>query len=195
MNSILNNVIIFAAGAAVGGLVTWKVVESKYRKAVNDEIEALKEEYDKRLNLKITVAKSQFDDKPDLQEYASMVKQYGHAVNDNEEDYEIKHDHSEDEIREPDDKGIHVISPDDFDEYDDYDSNDYTYYADGILADEYGNIIDDIEETVGADFASHFGEYSRDAVHIRNDWLECDYEICKDLRNYYDVFPDYMMEE
>lgn len=194
MNSILNNVIVFAAGAVVGGLVTWKIVDSKYRQTINDEIEAIKEDYDKRLDAKITIAKSQFDDKPDLQEYASMINRYGHSINENEEDYEIKHNREDDEVVESMQKGIYVISPDDFDEFDDYESEDYTYYSDGILADEYGNIIEDVDETVGADFASHFGEYSRDAVHIRNEWLECDYEICKDLRNYYDVFPD-MMEE
>lgn len=194
MNSTLNSVIIFAAGAAVGGLITWKIMESKYRKAVNDEIEVLKDEYNRRLEAKITIAKSQFDDKPDLREYAQMVKQYGQSVNETEEDYEIEREHSE--VESAIDNGARIISPDEFDELDDYESDDFTYYADGILADEYGNIIEeeDVAETVGSDFYKHFGEYSKDAVHVRNEWLKCDYEITRDYRNYYDVFPDVMEE-
>lgn len=191
MSNLLNNVIIFAAGAAIGSVVTWKIVENKYRQAVNDEIESLKEEYNQRLEEKITIAKSQFDDKPDIQEY---VKLYGKAVNEEDEEYEIKRKKEDDGPVEPRDNGAYIIPPESYDENDDYDSQELTYYADGILTDEYGTIIEDVEELVVADFASHFGEYAEHAVYVRNEWLECDYEITRDLRNYHDVFP-YNMED
>lgn len=62
-----------------------------------------------------------------------------------------------------------------------------TYYADGTLADDEDDILEDIEETVGLDFASHFGEYEDDTVFIRNDRLRCEYEIQRDNRTYKEV--------
>ena len=58
-----------------------------------------------------------------------------------------------------------------------------TYFADGVLADEYGVIVDNVEEIVG-DGLNHFGEYEEDAVYVRNDAKRCDYEILKDERKY-----------
>lgn len=80
----------------------------------------------------------------------------------------------------------YVISPDEFGEEDDYAQVSLTYYADGILADENGVIIDDVEEIVG-DALDHFGEYEDDSVFCRNDPKRCDYEILRDLRRYADV--------
>ncbi len=80
----------------------------------------------------------------------------------------------------------YVISPDDFGELDGYTSVGLIYYSDGVLADEYGIPVDDIEEIVG-DALNHFGEYSDDNVWCRSDVKRCDYEIARDLRNYADV--------
>lgn len=60
-----------------------------------------------------------------------------------------------------------------------------TYFADGILADECGEIVDDVEEIIG-DGLDHFGEYEDDSVFVRNDAKRCDYEILKDLRDFSD---------
>ena len=77
----------------------------------------------------------------------------------------------------------YVISPDEFDELDGYTAISLTYFADGVLSDENGVIIDDVEEIVG-DGLNHFGEYDEDAVYVRNDAKRCDYEILKDERKY-----------
>ena len=77
----------------------------------------------------------------------------------------------------------YVISPDEFDELDGYTPISLTYFADGVLADEYGVIVDNMEEIVG-DGLNHFGEYEEDAVYVRNDAKRCDYEILKDERKY-----------
>ena len=77
----------------------------------------------------------------------------------------------------------HVISPDEYGDCD-YTTISLTYYSDGVLADDEDEIVEDIDNTVGADFAEHFGDYEKDSVHIRNDRRKCDYEICKDNRSY-----------
>ena len=57
------------------------------------------------------------------------------------------------------------------------------YFEDGTLADEYGEVVDDVEEIVG-DGLEHFGEYEEDSVFMRNDAKRCDYEILRDLRTF-----------
>ena len=36
---------IFTAGAAIGSVVTWKVIKTKYEQISNEEIESVREEY------------------------------------------------------------------------------------------------------------------------------------------------------
>lgn len=43
----LSNVVIFAIGAAIGSLATWKFVKTKYEKIANEEIESVKEIFSK----------------------------------------------------------------------------------------------------------------------------------------------------
>lgn len=64
----------------------------------------------------------------------------------------------------------------------------YTYYADGVLVDEDEDPLEipEIATSIGLDFASHFGDYDEDSVHIRNDMRHIDYEIVRDLRKYGD---------
>jgi hypothetical protein len=81
-----------------------------------------------------------------------------------------------------------VISPAEFDTEDDYEVYSLTYYADGVLADEQNNPIEDVDNMVGRDSLNHFGEYEDDSVHVRNDAMKCDFEILRDLSNYSDVF-------
>ena len=68
-----------------------------------------------------------------------------------------------------------------------YDIISLTYYADGILADDEGNIIN-VDETVGSFALTQFGEYDEDAIHVRNTKLEIDYEVLLDERHYSEVF-------
>ena len=80
----------------------------------------------------------------------------------------------------------YVIRPEEFGE-EDYETVSLTYYEDGVLTDEYDEPVEDIDDTVGADFFTHFGEYEDDSVFVRNDEQEIDYEILKDTRKYSDV--------
>ena len=81
----------------------------------------------------------------------------------------------------------YVIPPDEFDELDGYEVISLTYYADGVLTDDYNEPVEDVENTVGSDSLTHFGEYEDDSVFVRNDNLKVDYEILADMRKYSDV--------
>ena len=80
-----------------------------------------------------------------------------------------------------------VISPDEFDT-NDFKTQTLTLYADGVLADEYDNVITNVDEIVGEESLDHFGEYEEDTVYVRNEELETDFEILKDDSNYRDMF-------
>ena len=81
----------------------------------------------------------------------------------------------------------YVIKPEEFGEILEYESISLTYYADGVLADEYDEVIDDVDEIVGEESLTTFGQYEDSAVFVRNDARKTDYEILLDLRNYSDV--------
>lgn len=207
-NNLLSNIVIFAVGAAIGSVITWKYVETKYKRIADEEIESVKETYSRRYSGEVdrendVMVSSRFDNKPDIQEYASLVGMYDRVREDDEEydeddeeeeyddDYPYEDDKNMIVKTAPDEGDIRIISPEEYDEHD-YNLESLTYYADGVLTDGFGDVMDDqdIENTVGADFYKHFGEYEDDSVFVRNDWLEIDYEILKDYRNYADVFSE-----
>lgn len=102
-----------------------------------------------------------------------------------------------DEEEEDEDMSIdpYVISPDEFGTLDDYDIISFTYYSDGVLADEYNDIVANAEELVGTDYASHFGDFEDDSVFIRNDIRKIDFEILRDYSQYSSFSIDSDLEE
>ena len=94
----------------------------------------------------------------------------------------------------------YVISPEEFGEMEDegYETISLIYYADKVLTDDDNELVEDVENTVGTESLTHFGEYEDDSVFVRNDRLKADYEILLDTRNYSDVVnknPHPMEEE
>lgn len=183
-NNTLTNIFIFAAGSAVGSLATWKFVENKYKAIADAEIKEVKEfyrgkKYEGPHEPQEEVEVDEEDDGPTVDDYVQFVK--------NETNYSGGIDISE--------KGEpvtmvrpYVIPPEEFNESD-YDTVSLSYYADGILTNEEGDIVEDIESLVGLESLDHFGEYEEDSVFVRDDRLEIDYEILRQETNYYNVQP------
>ena len=190
MNRKLSNVLLFTAGVAVGSLVTWRYFKTKYE-VVEDEIEEKIEEPEgesEEEGPEVLKSKTSYK-KPPLKEYVKMVESNGYAPKTHVEEVE-------EEIAngEWDDKDVYepyIIRPDEYGELHAYETLSLNYYADGVLTDELDNPIEDVESLVPADFADHFGEYDDNAVFVRNDNLECDYEILRDLRKFTDVVGEY----
>ena len=166
MNSTLSKVLMFTTGAAVGSLVTWKLVKTKYERIAQEEIDSVKEVYFSGQNQAAPVDWEKEADeendlvsvsfaKPDIVDYAKMVKDEGY-----------------------DEASPYVIAPAEYGELDGYDTESLTYYAeDGVLTDDRGNPIEDVDSMVGLDSLNHFGEYEEDSVFVRNDRTLTDYEI------------------
>lgn len=182
MNSTLSKVLIFAAGAAIGSAVTWKLLDAKYAQRAESEIKEIKEYYEGKYEADPEEAYNEWAEKnPDLAkeeraEYANLVTNYNGMKGGSESV----------NVGTP----PYIIPPEEFDMEDDYETVSLTYYTDGVLSDDDGNIYENREDTVGEDFVNHFGDYAEDpdTVFVRNERLKTDYEICMDYRPYSDVF-------
>lgn len=201
----INKAIIFTLGAAAGSLVTWKIVEKKYKRIADEEIESVIERfkererssfkmdadgielrYDNEPVVKITgetiqCADVEIEEKIPFTELVEMeneklIKDLGYDV---EDDTIVKTELVKEYIKP------YVISPEEFGDFSNK-TRSLTYYADFVLADEDDYMISDPEGLIG-DALNHFGEYEDDAVHVRDENIECDYEILKSEKTFSEI--------
>lgn len=189
MNNTLNKLFIFAAGAAVGSAVTWKLVKTKYEQIAREEIKSVKEVFGRghRTEANPVDEAAIVEDEEECDATTEEIAEYEKLVDSNGyRNYSTKKN-TEREEEEDVDKP-YVISPEEFDENDDYEVATLTYYADKVLTDEHDNIIEDVESMVGEDSLNHFGEYEDDSVFVRNDRTKTDYEILADSRRFCEIY-------
>lgn len=175
----MNKFFIFAAGAAIGSFVTWRLVKGKYERIANEEIESVKEVFSRRYSENNEASDTdEGTDEPtptpeEVAEYKKIINNNGYS---NVERVETMHDKP------------YVIPPEDFADDPDYETVSLTYYADGVLTDEDNCIIDpgEIEDLIGEESLDHFGEYEDDSVFVRNEERKTDYEILRVMSNYDD---------
>lgn len=207
MNKKLINILMFTVGAAIGSVVTWKVIKTKYERIAQEEIDSVKGEFinmmqNMKQKLKADVTNEDAteecdeyypdDDERDFTEkekeqieYYKLTSKYRGSKNDDETN---KEGGTGDEDEVPFINGPYVITPDDFSNSPPgYNAQPLDYFADGVLADDWGVKIN-IEEIIGEDAINHFGEYVDDIVYIRNDRTEIDYEVTRDPRTYGEVY-------
>ena len=179
MNNTVKNVLIFSLGAATGSLVAWRLLKTKYEQFAQNEIDSYKE-YVRAKKPIGEDEKQATDEKVEepVKKKESIVPEY--LLNRYRSDDYEKEDGKY--VREP-----YVISPDEYGTCDGYECTSLTYYADGVLTDEWDNVIEDPDSMVGEDFASHFGEYEDDSVFVRNEGEKRDYEILRDLNSFEDT--------
>lgn len=190
MNITWNKVLWFAAGVAVGAVATNHFFKTKYERLYQEDVESVKRAFSTPQQSEPVEGdtESDIDDvltndptPEEVEAYNEIITAQGYSsepiVPDDSIGKEVEG------VRRP-----YVISPAEFDTEDDYGVYSLTYYADGVLTDEQDNPIEDVDDMVGRDSLNHFGEYEDDSVHVRNERLQCDFEILRDLRNYSDVF-------
>lgn len=157
---------VFAIGVSIGAATAWLYAKKKYERIAQEEIDSVKE----------MCFRHELDT---MQRQTEITKQYKDILF--QEDYTDNRNQTTEEDATVDTP--YVIPPHEFGESCGYERISLTYYADGILADDNNEVINDI----GIDFISHFGEYEEDSVFVRNDRRQCDYEILRDHRTYDDV--------
>ena len=179
MKDILSKVFICAAGAAIGSAVTWKLVKAKYEKIAQEEIESVRAVYFSEqggLNPNSDEeADSDEDEDDDLAEYKNLVEESDYT-NDYNEEKEV-----DEEMIEP-----YVIVPEEFDE-NGYETVTLFCFADGVVTTTDDEVIENVDELIGEDSLTHFGEYEEDSVYVRNDNIRTDFEILRDNRKFSEV--------
>lgn len=170
----------FAVGAVAGSAASYFVLKKKFEKITQEEIDSVKEKFSYK-----------FAEKPEKAE----VEEKSEAAEEKEKEEDVKtyndilksNNYGNEEVVKEQPSYIRIISPVELGEDEYYSVVGLTYYADNVLADEEGNIVD-VEETVGAYALTQFGEYDENAVHVRNTKTETDYEVLLDERDYSEVF-------
>lgn len=168
----LKGTLIFALGAAIGSAVTWRVLKTKYEQIVQEEIDSFKAKMATKLEPEND--EPEFDDSDNIimTEYRDLASRYS----------------TEKGGPEPIKSHIKVLTPDEFAEDEEYEAETLIEWSDGKLSDDRGNLVEDIDDLVGADYADHFCEYEEYSIYIRNEKYKCEYEIVQDLRTYDEVF-------
>ena len=199
----MKRVLYFALGATAGSLVTWFIVKEKYKRIADEEIASVVEHYHNKLNalnvnvvmdneeIKVCVdgeevirqtneelvihTTEEFTDE-EREEYAEQIEDLGYS------DEAVVNIPLPREYTKP-----YVISPDEYGEMG-YMTASLTLYDDGVLVDDADDeIISNPEDIIG-DALSRFGEYEDDAIHVRDENVECDYEILKSEKTFSEVY-------
>lgn len=196
MNQKIINALVFTAGAAIGSVVTWRVMKAHYERYVQEEIDSFVEDWKGRMQHPNVLNEDKWEeeeeidedeedsDETDVRDYHLLAKKYGTPGDDAENDGEGEGD----EV--PYDNGPVVISPDEFGDGNfDHSLMGLTYYADGVLANDWFEVFD-IDETIGEEALEHFGDYAEDVVHVRNEHNCAEYEVVRDPRTFAEVIAD-----
>lgn len=190
--------IAFLAGAGAGSAATWYFLKTKYEQIAQEEIDSVKkafsnkeEKEEKVKNPDKNPAAEFARNKPDINEYAKKLSKQGYT---NYSNSEKAAESTKNPIPESDPEvefgaidRPYVISPEEFGEFDDYTKISLSFFSDHVLTDENYEVVDNVDDMVGAESLNHFGEYEDDSVFVRNDRLKVDYEILLDQRKYSDV--------
>lgn len=205
MHRTITNIFMLAVGAVIGSAATWVYSQKKYSQLIQSEIEKTKEYYSNK--------ESDKPEEPDIQDpeeekqleeekkkafqtSADIINQSGYDMN-SYSDYtrfsKPKEEHPEIvqknlETFGSDENFPVVIAPESYGEIEDYATHEYTYFKDGVVVDDDGDVIDPdkVRSMLGIDFASHIGDFEADAVHIQNDLMKAYFEILAEPYDYND---------
>ena len=170
------NTVIFVSGVGIGMAVVWKFFDTKYKNEVSKKIDEIMES--------VKVESNAPSELP-----AKVITEPAPSEIDISEDSKINYSKIAEPYmiaKETTNEKPYVIAPSEFGE-NGYETISLKYYSDGLLADDMDEVIENIDETVGADSLNHIGEYEDDSVFVRNDRLKVEYEILLDNLRLVDI--------
>lgn len=175
----MNKVIAFVVGAAAGSLLTWKLLEKKYKQMADEEIAAVKEHFRNKEEEHQAAIVEHYVEQDKLDgtktEYTKMVNDMGYTSASRSTEYSVEEDGSVYMAPGAEEVAPYVISPDEYGS-DGYNIKCWTCYADSVITDDDDEIVWNPESIIG-DALCHVGDYADNSVHVRNENTGCDYEI------------------
>jgi len=178
----MKGVLYFLAGGAVGSVVTYLICKSNYKEALVAQAEEIhgyyksqktEEEPEKPVEEQKVVP----HDPKLIRTYNEIITKYSKPVD--KPVVEIpKEEHKKQTAQT---FGPYPISSGEFGENGYEPTMTWTHYANGVLVDADGHELsaEEIDRTIGLDYADHFGDVDDDdtTLYIRNEELQCDFEI------------------
>lgn len=192
-------------GAAASYAITKIYEERKYEHIIEEEINSVKKHYTSKDSKDRKKPKESPDLSEKLQEVVDDLEYSEDELEGSLEALKAKANNGwqdpEEEMNEGkvvvemgfepsprDPNNPYVINSEEFtDDNEDYDKLSVTYYeGDDVVADERDTVVPDPTSLIGIDALTRFGEGSDDEhiVYVRNERLESDFEIVRDLRSY-----------
>lgn len=179
MNKTVTTVMAFAVGAAAGVAATWKFFEEKYARIAQEEIDSVKEVFSKRDRKEVQPEKTEPVVEATIENPKEPI-----AINKKVSAIIDYSGYSSSQDEKPEEPKPYIIPPEAFGELEEegYTNVSLTFCSDQVVIDDNNDILEDVNDVIGFESLSHFGEYEDDAVYVRNDKLRCDYEILLDQR-------------
>ena len=198
----MNKFILFTLGVATGSIGTYFAVKKSIEARTDKEIESVVETFKERFNkmeavltdeqkeklgiysLSNEILKDEPIEKNKTQNYYEQeMKNLGYSTG---VDLSEKPDNNAERIAQIG-SAPYVITEDEFGEFGN-DEETLIFYADGVLATEDDDPIDDIEELIG-NCLNEFGEYD-ERLYVRNQEKEIDYIILRSEKLWSDIAPE-----
>lgn len=181
MNKPIITGLAFFAGLVIGSLVTWYYFKTNYE-VISDDESTLLESEDINKDAESNANSNENENKKvELKEYKEIIEQMDYSG------YSKKTEEVQEEminVNKP-----YLISFDEFGKMEDWNEVQVTYYADDFLVDEDDELITDAEDLFGYDCLKEFDDDDKpDAIYVRNESLETDYEIVYDANKYEDIY-------
>lgn len=188
---MLNKVLAFIFGGAVGAFVTYKYCEKKFNAQMEIEVAAIRDSYRKQYGkVNNENNKTKASDIPINDDPVSTVPDVEMSAAKTEYNkFSGKYKSSESVVftgRPGVMEDIYIIEPDQFGEMYDYSQSFLTYYADGILTDDTDEPIENVDDILGNRvILNSMGAFEPNALHIRDDRRHVDYRIEASVLQYY----------
>ena len=183
----MKNLFIFLLGATAGSLITWKLIEDKYKKIADEEIESVKERFKEREKkekkskneyntYKDIIKDLSYDNNGENKESENNIKEFSTSVSEL-----VKENIDNVQKENPRLSNIEIITSDEFGDLEGYDSSYWTLYSDNILVDDFNNVITEPKLFLGNALDNFDDE---DSIFVRNHDTSTDYEILKVLEKW-----------
>lgn len=201
----------FAIGTAVGAACTFKYAKDKYEKRYQEELASMKDALSDDSNdisdendESVVYPEKKTDNDMhltreeksiNLKKHEELMKENGYTS------YNTRPGEIDDDEEYNGDPSLdykpYIVSYIDFGQEEGYEVVNATYWADQVLTDDNTDLVEDVEQFVGFESLSHFGEDENDpdSVYVRNPRLRLDIEICRSELTYKEYLQSHPYKE